>query len=244
MVLEGSVAQGGSKPTTCAKCGRNYSSVCREVSTDCFKCGQTGHFIRECPKNKQENGNGGNRAQSFSVAPPDRAAPRGATFGTGRGTNRLYAITSRQEQEDSPDVVTGMIQVFDLTVYALLDPEASLSFVTPYVAMNFDIIPKQLSEPFNVSTAVGESILAESVYCDCPVSVNHKSTMANLIELDMIDFDVILSMDWLHACYALLLYFIGGDPYKVCESLIALGSFTHTPNMFSSVKFVLKEFDS
>ncbi|WMV29990.1 hypothetical protein MTR67_023375 [Solanum verrucosum] len=34
-------------------------------------------------------------------------------------------------------------------------PAASLSSVTPYVAMNFDIIPKQLSEPFNVSTPVG-----------------------------------------------------------------------------------------
>ncbi|KAG5587432.1 hypothetical protein H5410_047866 [Solanum commersonii] len=26
--------------------------------------------------------------------------------------------------------------------------------------------------------------------------------MADLVELDMVDFDVILGMDWLHACYA------------------------------------------
>ena len=26
--------------------------------------------------------------------------------------------------------------------------------------------------------------------------------MTDLIELDMVDFDVILGMDWLHACYA------------------------------------------
>ena len=54
-----------------------------------------------------------------------------------------------------------MIQVFDITVYALLDPGSSLSFVTPYIAMNFNIIPEQLSMPFNVSTPVGESILEE-----------------------------------------------------------------------------------
>ncbi|KAG5590185.1 hypothetical protein H5410_040699 [Solanum commersonii] len=52
-----------------------------------------------------------------------------------------------------------------------------------------------------VSTLVGESIIAERVYCDCPISINHKSTIADLIELDMVDFDVILGMDWLHACY-------------------------------------------
>ncbi|KAG5611701.1 hypothetical protein H5410_022982 [Solanum commersonii] len=36
------------------------------------------------------------------------------------------------------------------------NPGASLSFVTPYVAMNFDVILEQLSEPFSVSTPVGE----------------------------------------------------------------------------------------
>ncbi|KAG5614612.1 hypothetical protein H5410_014436 [Solanum commersonii] len=152
------------------------------------------HLGTKCPKNKQGNGNGGNRAQFSSVAPPDRIAPRGATFGIGGGTNHLYAINNCQEQEDSPDVVTGMIQVFDFTVYALLDPGVSLSFVTPYVAMNFDVIPEQLSEPFSVSTPVGRSILVERVYGDCPIFVNHKSTMTDLIELDMVDFDVILEV--------------------------------------------------
>ncbi|KAG5603456.1 hypothetical protein H5410_034826 [Solanum commersonii] len=75
------------------------------------------------------------------------------------------------------------------------NPGLSLSFVTPYVAMNFDVLPEQLSEPVSVSMPVGESILAERVYRDCPVSVNHKSTMAALIELDMVDFDLILGMD-------------------------------------------------
>ncbi|XP_049342940.1 uncharacterized protein LOC125807273 [Solanum verrucosum] len=49
---------------------------------------------RECPKNRKGNGNGGNRAQSSLVALPDRVAPRGATSGTCRGANHLYAITS------------------------------------------------------------------------------------------------------------------------------------------------------
>ena len=42
----------------------------------------------------------------------------------------------------------------------------------------------------------------ERLYCDFLISNNHKNTMANLVELDMVDFDVILGIDWLHACYA------------------------------------------
>ena len=98
------------------------------------------------------------------------------------------------------DVVTGMIQVFYLTIISLLDPRESLYFVPPHVAMNFDTW--QLSGHFSVSTLVGESILVEKVYHDCPVSSSYKSTMVDLIELDMVDFEVILGMDWLHTCYA------------------------------------------
>ena len=71
--------------------------------------------------------------------------------------------------------------------------------------MNFDVIPEQLSELFGGSTPIGESILAKRVYHDCPVSVNKKITMADLIDLDMVDFDVTLIMDWLHTYYAQLI---------------------------------------
>ncbi|KAG5586805.1 hypothetical protein H5410_047239, partial [Solanum commersonii] len=134
--LQGSVAQGGSKPPACAKCGKNHSGICREGSIGCFKCGQNGHFIQECPENRQ--GNGGNRAQSSLVVPPDRTTPRGAISSTGRGANRLYAITSRHEQENSPNVVHLW-----------------------YDQNKFDVLPERLCKPFCVSTPIGESILAE-----------------------------------------------------------------------------------
>ena len=154
------------------------------------------------PHNKQGGENPGNRGQSSSVALPNRAAPRGATSGTDKGANRLYAITSRQEKKNSPDVVTGMIKVFAFDVYALLDPGASLYFVTPYVANQFEILPEKLCERFCFSTLVEEPDLAERIYRYCPISINHKNTMTDLVELNIVDFDVILGMDWLHAYYA------------------------------------------
>jgi len=49
---------------------------------------------------------------------------------------------------------------------------------------------------------VGDSIVAKRVYRGCPISFPNRVTLVDLVELDMLDFDVILGMDWLHACFA------------------------------------------
>uniref|UniRef100_M1DV13 Gag-pol polyprotein n=1 Tax=Solanum tuberosum TaxID=4113 RepID=M1DV13_SOLTU len=72
--------------------------------------------------------------------------------------NRFYALQSRGDQESSPDVMTGMLQVFSIDLYALLDSGDTLSFVTPFVAMKFEILPEVLIESFPVSTPVGNSV--------------------------------------------------------------------------------------
>ena len=89
-------------------------------------------------------------------------------------------------------------------MYVLLDPGSTLSYVTPYVAVGFGFGPDVIAEPFLVSTSVGDSIMARRVYRNCVVSIFSRYTEADLIELDMIDFDAILGMDWLYSCYATL----------------------------------------
>ncbi|WP_368859995.1 hypothetical protein, partial [Microbacterium sp. C7(2022)] len=49
---------------------------------------------------------------------------------------------------------------------------------------------------------MGESIFAKRVYRGCPVSILHKICPCDLFELDMVGFDIILGMDWLHAYHA------------------------------------------
>ena len=87
-------------------------------------------------------------------------------------------------------------------MFILFKPRSKFIFCNYYVANQFEILPENLCEPFCFSIPIGESIIAERVYRDCPVSINHTNTMANIVELNMVDFDVILIMDWIHACYA------------------------------------------
>ncbi|XP_070032056.1 uncharacterized protein [Nicotiana tomentosiformis] len=55
-----------------------------------------------------------------------------------------------------------------------------------------------------VATPIGESLLAEHVYRACQIWVEGRDTLADLIVLDMIDFDMLMGMDWLSSCYAIV----------------------------------------
>ena len=109
--------------------------------------------------------------------------------------NNFYSLRSRGEQETSLDVVTGMLKVFYIDLYALLDPGATLSFVTPLVAKKIDILPNILHEPLIVSTPVGESVVAKRVYKNYPIMLPNRVLYVELIELNMLDFNIILGMD-------------------------------------------------
>ena len=93
-----------------------------------------------------------------------------------------------------------MLQVFSINVYDLLYPCATLSFITPLVARKFDILPDILNEPFKVTTPVGDLVVAKRVYRNCPIMLPNRVTHVELVELDMVDFNIILGMDCLHAC--------------------------------------------
>ena len=61
--------------------------------------------------------------------------------------------------------------------------------------MRFDVLPNELLEPFYVSTLVGDFVVGKRVYRKCLVSLAHRVTLVDLVELDMFDFDAILGMD-------------------------------------------------
>ncbi|XP_070017394.1 uncharacterized protein [Nicotiana sylvestris] len=85
--------------------------------------------------------------------------------------------------------------------YALIYPGSSLSYVTPLIPSSVGVELEQLHEPFSVSTPVSDSITATRVYRNCVVMVCGCATTTDLIELEMLDFDVIMGMDWLYLCF-------------------------------------------
>lgn len=59
-------------------------------------------------------------------------------------------------------------------------------------------------EPFDVATLVGDSVIAKQVYRNCLVVIYSHHTIADLIELYMTEFDIIMGINWLASCYTIL----------------------------------------
>ncbi|XP_070049074.1 uncharacterized protein [Nicotiana tomentosiformis] len=199
----------------CTQCGKLHTGQCRQGSSAYFHCGQIGHYISRCPglgRGTPTQLSGFTAASSPSVRAP-RPGPQstqvrgrgrggGDTSGSSGGQNRFYALTGRQDSEASPDVVTGILTIHSHAIYALMDPGSIFSYITPFIAGKLDMRSELLPQPVEVSTPVGDSIIANHVYRDCTVLINDRPTFVDLVELVMLDFDVIMGMDWLAACYA------------------------------------------
>lgn len=61
--------------------------------------------------------------------------------------------------------------------------------------MNFSFGLKNIHEPSSFYISVGESIIAKRIYKNYVVTIFHRDTMVDLVELDMVDFNVIFGMD-------------------------------------------------
>ncbi|XP_019228487.1 PREDICTED: uncharacterized protein LOC109209634, partial [Nicotiana attenuata] len=100
----------------------------------------------------------------------------------------------------------------------LFDPASTYSYVSPLFARFLVISSEPLGTPVHVSTPVGDSMVVDRIYRSCVVTFCGFKTRADLLLLDMIDFEVILGMDWLSPYHAVL------DCHAKTVSLVIPGS--------------------
>nr|XP_025884581.1 uncharacterized protein LOC112940524 [Solanum lycopersicum] len=148
-----------------------------------------------------------NRRESRQVT---RGGARGGRSGgrpgaPGRGAQgHFYAALTRAAAEASDDVISGTLFLCHQPATVLLDPGSTFSYVSIYFALRLGMRYESLEEPVHVSTPIGEFLVVDQVLRSCLVTIQGYDTRADLIMLDMIDFDVILGMDWLSPYHAVL----------------------------------------
>lgn len=121
----------------------------------------------------------------------------------GRGPARVYALT-RQDAQASNAVVTSILSVCSFDAHVLFDSGSTLSYVSPVFVKCFSKELVRLEKPFLVTTPVGETLLMQYSYRVCCVIVCGRDTIVDLMLLEMSDVDVIIGMDWLASCHAMV----------------------------------------
>ncbi|KAL0551864.1 hypothetical protein IC582_010953 [Cucumis melo] len=177
--FEGGEAARG-KPL-CTTCGKHHLGRCLFGTRTCFKCRQEGHTADRCPLRLT------GIAQNQGAGAPHQG--------------RVFA-TNRTEAEKAGTVVTGTLPVLGHYALVLFDSGSSHSFISSAFVSHARLEVEPLHHVLSVSTPSGECMLSREKVKACQIEIAGHVIEVTLIVLDMLDFDVILGMDWLAANHA------------------------------------------
>ncbi|KAL0562069.1 hypothetical protein IC582_002519 [Cucumis melo] len=165
----------------CTTCGKHHLGRCLFGTRTCFKCRQEGHTADRCPLRVT------GIAQNQGAGAPHQG--------------RVFA-TNRTEAEKAGTVVTGTLPVLGHYALVLFDSGSSHSFISSAFVSYARLEVEPLHHVLSVSTPSGECMLSKEKVKSCQIELAGHVIEVTLIVLDMLDFDVILGMDWLAANHA------------------------------------------
>ncbi|KAL0534150.1 hypothetical protein IC582_028434 [Cucumis melo] len=165
----------------CTTCGKHHLGRCLFGTRTCFKCRQEGHTADRCPLRLT------GIAQNQGAGAPHQG--------------RVFA-TNRTEAEKAGTVVTGTLPVLGHYALVLFDSGSSHSFISSAFVSHARLEVEPLHHVLSVSTPSGECMLSKEKVKACQIEIAGHVIEVTLIVLDMLDFDVILGMDWLAANHA------------------------------------------
>ncbi|GJY72276.1 putative reverse transcriptase domain-containing protein [Tanacetum coccineum] len=151
----------------------------------CFECGAPGHFKRDCPKLKNKDGGNGN-AQGW-----------------------VYAVGNAEKRGNAPgnpdaNVVTGTFLLNNHYASILFDTGADRSFISTAFSSLINIAPTPLENCYDVELADGKLVGIDTIIRGCTLNFLDHPFNIDLMPVELGSFDVIIGMDWLRRCHAVI----------------------------------------
>ena len=152
----------------------------------CFKCGETGHYQRECPRNNLNQ-----PGQSVG-----RGKPAGKTYYAKPATTARGHVNyvSAEETHEDPNVVLGMLLVNFHPTSVLFDTRASHSFITESYARMQNTTFSDMPTSMDIQTP-GSRWQTSRISHGNEILVDRLVFLASLIALKSSDINNILGMD-------------------------------------------------
>ncbi|GJU47282.1 putative reverse transcriptase domain-containing protein [Tanacetum coccineum] len=151
----------------------------------CFECGAPGHFKRDCPKLKNKNGGNGNA--------------QGWVYAVGNAEKRGNASGNPDD-----NVVTGTFLLNNHYAFILLDTSVDRSFISTAFSSLINIAPTPLENCYDVELANEKLVGIDTIIRGCTLNFLDHPFNIDLMPVELGSFDVIIGMDWLRRCHAVI----------------------------------------
>nr|GEU82116.1 hypothetical protein [Tanacetum cinerariifolium] len=152
-----------------------------------FECGAPGHFKRDCPKLKNKDGGNAN-AQGWVYA---------------IGNAERKGNTSR---DPDSNVIMGTFLLNNRYASILFDNDVDRSFISTAFSSLIDIIPTPLGNSYDVKLADGKIVGVDTIMRGCTLNFLNHPFSIDLMPVELGSFDVIIGMDWLRRCHAVIMF--------------------------------------
>ncbi|KAL5557270.1 hypothetical protein UlMin_039506 [Ulmus minor] len=169
---------------TCGKCGKNHQGECRQGTMACYKCGKEGHFAKKCTFRS---------LQTLTDGPAEGPDIKNVL----EPNARIYAYTKGDAEAGGSKVVTGQLPVANMVARVLIDSGATHSFISVIFADSLHRSKDTIRQAFRTVLPSGDIMLSSYWLRVMPIVVSEREMGVDLVVLDMVNYDVILGMDFL-----------------------------------------------
>nr|GEU93910.1 hypothetical protein [Tanacetum cinerariifolium] len=151
----------------------------------CFEFGSSRHFKRDCLKVK-DNSEGNRNAQGW-----------------------VYAVGNAEKNKNAPmnpdsNVVTGTFLLNNRYASILFDTGADRSFISIAFSSLVNINPTPLGSSYDYELADGKIVGIDTIIRGCTINFQNHPFNIDLMPVELGSFDVIIGMDWLRRCHAVI----------------------------------------
>eukprot|EP00253_Pinus_taeda_P018941 PITA_18941 len=156
----------------------------------CWGCGGP-HYVKNCPQRK-----GVDQISQIHEA---------STVGdVARSIPRINAALEDRQAEYQPTMVEFEGKISNLSIAVLIDPGATLSYVSPKVVEHCKLSSERFKNPWLVQLATGAKRRVLAKINNCSFSIAGQPMTADLNVLPLGSYDILIGMDWLEKHWSLV----------------------------------------